>query len=335
MKKFIVSLVAGSLLLTNSVLAKEIVTAENFIRAETDVQFTTYSKYGGFSKFFHLRQPTNINKQRTIRMNRDTLYSFAVIDLNASPVTVNLPKLERFQSLQIINQDHYTWTEYGTGNHTFTREQVGSRYVGLLIRTFVDADSPQDIKIANEIQNQVTVSQNDVGTLELPQWDNESLTAVRTPILALAKTLENATECFGMKNEVKPVKHYLCTALGWGGNPTVDAMYDNVFPEKNDGKTAYTVTIAKDEVPVDAFWSVTVYNKTGFMEKNKYNTYALNDKTAEKNADGSITINFGGDDKAKNFIPTFNGWNYIVRLYKPQDTLINGTYKFPKPTEIK
>ena len=79
------------------------VTVENFIRAETDLYFSTVAlKEGGFGKFEHHREVAPIDAQTIIRMNRDTLYSAAVFDLDAGPVTVTLPDAgKRFMSLQI------------------------------------------------------------------------------------------------------------------------------------------------------------------------------------------------------------------------------------------
>ena len=59
--------------------------------------------------------------------------------------------------------------------------------------------------------------------------------------------------------------------------------------------------------------------------------YSFNDVTAKKDKDGSITIHFGGDPKADNFLPIVPGWNYIVRMYKPGPEVLNGTWKFPGP----
>ena len=65
-------------------------------------------KEGGFGKFDHRREPAPIDNQTVIRLNRDTLYSSAVFDLDAGPVTITLPDAgKRFMSLQIINEDHY------------------------------------------------------------------------------------------------------------------------------------------------------------------------------------------------------------------------------------
>ena len=50
-------------------------------------------------------------------------------------------------------------------------------------------------------------------------------------------------------------------------------------------------------LPVDAFWSVTLYDDKGWMPVNKYNAYSFNNIMAKKKEDGSITIHFGGDSK--------------------------------------
>ena len=97
---------------------------------------------------------------------------------------------------------------------------------------------------------------------------------------------------------------------------------------KNDGETAYSLTVK--DVPVDGFWSITVYGKNGFMMKNDQNAYSYNNVTAKKNADGGITINFGGGPKAINNLPITPGWNYIVRMYQPKQEIIDGFWSFPK-----
>ena len=58
-------------------------------------------------------------------------------------------------------------------------------------------------------------------------------------------------------------------------------------PRKNDGKTIYRLKVK--DVPVDGFWSVSVYNSKGYFEPNRFNAYTLNNITAKPNGDGSIS----------------------------------------------
>jgi hypothetical protein len=139
---------------------------------------------------------------------------------------------------------------------------------------------------------------------------------------------------FGAKSEVDPVRHLLGAASGWGGNPDKDAVYLNIVPKQNDGNTVYRLTVK--DVPVDGFWSVSVYNERGFFEKNEANAYAINNVTAKKNGDGSVTILFGGfDGKTSNCLPVPPGWNYMVRLYRPRKEILDGTWKFPAAQPVR
>jgi hypothetical protein len=105
-------------------------------------------------------------------------------------------------------------------------------------------------------------------------------------------------------------------------------------PKTNDGKTVHRLTVK--DVPVDAFWSVSVYNAEGYFERNELNAYALNSLTATKSSDGSVTIQFGGcDGKVTNCLPVPPGWNYMVRLYRPQATILKGTWRFPEAQPVK
>jgi hypothetical protein len=314
------------------------VTVDNFARAETDTYFAKFVKEGGFAKFHHTRGLAPIDMQSVIRMNRDTLYSTAVFDLGSSPVTVTLPDTgKRFLAVQVINEDHYTQeVVYQSGTHTVTKEKVGTRYVVMLVRIFVNPEDPADLKAVNALQDAIRVEQKQVGKFESPPWDADSLKKVRDALNALAAVnggLDSA-RMFGRKDQVDPVQHLIGTAAGWGGNPPSDAYYVGIVPKNNDGKTAYRLTVK--EVPVDGFWSVSVYNKDGFFEKNARNAYTLNNVTAKPNADGSVTIQFGGcDGDAPNCLPITPGWNYLVRMYRPRKAILDGTWAFPEAQPVK
>jgi hypothetical protein len=89
------------------------VTVEDFVRAETDLFFGNAVKGGGFGKFQHRRAPMGVDDQFVVRGNRDTLYSIAVFDLEAGPVTITMPDAgKRFMSLQVIDEDEYVPNVY-------------------------------------------------------------------------------------------------------------------------------------------------------------------------------------------------------------------------------
>lgn len=314
------------------------VTVENFVRAESDTYFAaTVKGFDAFGKFGHNRQPTPIDKQTVIRMNRDTLYSAAVFDLDAGPVTLTLPDAaKRFLSMQVISQDHHTPTVvYGGGKYTLTRDQVGTRYVITAVRILADPNDPKDLAEVVKLQDAIKVEQpGGPGKFEVPAWDPVSQKKVRDALNVLADTLPDKNRMFGAKGEVDPVRSLLGAASGWGGNPDKDAVYLNVVPTQNDGKTVYRLTVK--DVPVDGFWSVCVYNKDGFFEPNAANAYAVNSVTAKRGEDGSVTIQFGGDpSKTPNCLPTPPGWSYMVRLYRPRKEILDGTWKFPDAQPVK
>ena len=110
------------------------VTVDNFARAEIRPYFGGMLKdSGGIGKFLHRREPASIDNQTVvIRLNRDTLYSAAVFDLDAGPVTITLPDAgKRFMSMQVINEDHYVAGKsiYGRETIPSTKQKVGTRYV--------------------------------------------------------------------------------------------------------------------------------------------------------------------------------------------------------------
>ena len=310
------------------------VTADNYVRAESDFQMRGYiENFDCFGKLYHSRKPYDVNNQVTVRGNRDTLYSFGVFDLT-SPLTITLPETDgRYQSLMVVNQDHSLAAAYSPTTVTLTEDKVGTRFALLTIRTFMDPNDEKDMKAAHRLQDAVKVKQADIGKFEAPNWKKEEVEQMRETINVVAATVTDSSKIFGRKEELDPVYWMLGAALGWGGLPAKAATYVNVFPEKNDGKTAYTLTVK--DVPVDAFWSVTLYDDKGWMPVNEYNAYSFNNVTAKKSEDGSITIHFGGDPAQPNFLPIVTGWNYIVRLYQPKKAILDGSWTFPDPEPVE
>lgn len=315
------------------------VNAASFVRAESDTYIRNMAaQAGGLGVFFHSRTPTPLDKQTVIRMNLDTLYSSAVLDLAAGPATVTVPEVTdgRYVALQVVTQDHLTPMLMHEGTHTLTEENVGTRYAAVLARVFADATDPDDLAKAHAVQDGLKVSQDSTGALDLPDWDKTTLDAARQALLDLgALGTAGLGIQMGKKGEVDPIAHLISTAVGWGLNPPNEAVY--LFPSlsTNDGKIVHTLTMK--DIPVDGFWSVSVYNKAGFFEKNDLNRNAVNNVTGKAAEDGSITIQFGGcsAEGPDNCIPITEGWNYIVRLYRPRAEVVNQTWKLPDATPVK
>lgn len=313
------------------------VTADNFTRAESDLYFSRAVKdAGGPARFAHHREPAQIDNQTVIRMNRDTLYSAAVIDLDAGPVTVTIPDAgQRFISMQVIDEDQYTpAVYYGGGSHTLTKQDIGTRYALAAIRTLVDPNEPKDVTAVHAIQDAMKIDQpGGPGAFQVPNWDLVSQKKVRDALLALATTLPDTKDMFGPKADVDPVRRLIGSASAWGGNPEKDALYLNVVPPKNDGSTIYKLAVR--DVPVDGFWSISLYNAQGYYQKNDQNAYNINNITATKEADGTVAVQFGGcDGKVPNCLPIMPGWNYMVRLYRPRAEVLDGTWTFPTAKEM-
>jgi hypothetical protein len=307
------------------------VTADNFVHAESHMYFSNAVRQGGFGKFHHYRVPMPIDHQDVVRANRDTLYSAAVFDLDAGPVTITLPDSGgRFRSLFAISEGEYVaFVGYDAGSYTLSRDKIGSRYVLAGMRTLVNPEDRDDIAKVCSLQDEVKVSQADPGHFAVPNWDPVSQKTVRDALLTLSATLPDMRHAFGAKSDVDPIRHFIAAASAWGGNPDKEAIYLNVVPPKNDGATVYKLTVK--DVPVDGFWSISVYNAQGYYEKNAQNAYTINNLTAKKNADGTVSVQFGGcDGKVPNCLPITPGWNYMVRLYRPRPEILNGNWRFPE-----
>ena len=314
------------------------VTPDNFNRAETDMYFEKLADEGGLGTFAHHRQLVEIDRQTVIRSNRDTLYSTAVFDLDAAPVTITLPDPgNRFISMQVLDEDQYTHeVVYASGPYYLNRHDLGTRYVLCIVRILVDPSDPADLEVVHQLQDSISVAQAERGHLELPDWDPLSRKKVHDALLQLGATVRGPARAFGSRTEVDPIRHLIGTATGFGGNPRQDAMYVGVVPDKNDGETVYRLVVK--DVPVDGFWSVSVYNAQGYFEPNPYNLYTVNNLTAQRAADGTIVVQFGGErpeDPQINWLPVSPGWNYLVRLYRPRAELLNGHWTFPDAQPIR
>jgi hypothetical protein len=206
---------------------------------------------------------------------------------------------------------------------------IGTRYAIAVVRFLIDFSNKEDVQQVHALQDAIKLSQIRPGTFEVPHWDEASLKKVQAALLQLGTTLSDTRRMFGAdESEVDPVKHLIGSAMLWGGNPEKDALYLPITPARDDGKTVYKLKVG--DVPVDGFWSLTVYNNEGYLQPNQSNAYSVNNITAKKGPDGLVAIQLGGcDGKIQNCLPITQGWNYTVRLFRPRAEVLDGTWAFP------
>jgi hypothetical protein len=306
----------------------EHVNVDNFVRAETSRMFADIQRdAGGVNRLAHNRVPAPIDHQTVIRMNRDTLYSFGIIDISAGATLTIPPHGERYVSAMVVNEDHLINAVFhDPGEHELTMDQLGSPHVMIGVRVLVDPTDQADVAAVAALQDQIELTTRSANPYVGGEYDTASLDETRRALALLARGLTGFDRMFGRRDEVDPVRHLIGTAAGWGGLPTSEAAYIGIDPRLPVGR--YEVTLG--DVPVDGFWSISVYNADGYFEPNEAGVYSVNSVTGVRNADSSITVRFGdhGPD-ALNCIPITEGWNYLVRLYRPRREILDGTWLLP------
>jgi hypothetical protein len=164
------------------------------------------------------------------------------------------------------------------------------------VRTFYNAGDPDDLAKAHAAQDQNRDQRRRPGPFEAPNWDTINSRSRARPSATwgnwalIPPTPSAARKRSGRSITLSPA------GAGWGGLPRTAAYY-RWERRENDGKTPHAVTVK--DVPVDAFWSITVYNADGYLEKNDLGRNSFNNSSAKPNEDGSFTIHFGGDPKER------------------------------------
>jgi hypothetical protein len=136
------------------------------------------------------------------------------------------------------------------------------------------------------------------------------------------------------------LKRAIVSMAGLGANPPEDAVYPLAEADADgqplNGDNDYVLHFNKDELPpVDAFWSVTMYDADGFQVANPINRFAIGDRDAlTYNHDGSLDLYLQhedpGADKQSNWLPAPRGpLGVTMRLYAPQPVVLHGHWAPP------
>jgi len=303
------------------------VTPETYIRAESDRQFGDIAKMaGGLNKFFHFRSPTPLDKQNIVRMNRDTLYSMAIVDTSKG-ATITVPGIpsDRYASVFLVDNDHYCpFVIYSSGTHELPGN---TKYLGIGVRIQVfNPEDADEISIVNKLQDQFIIKANSADPLPGFKWDLQSLQALTTQYEEDGTQYSSYKGMMGPRGKVDEKTRHIAAAAGWGLFPEWDATYLN-YSGNHEYRVCHTATY---QVPENgAFWSITVYGNDGYM---KSDNNIVNSSNVKLNADGRFTVYYGSIEACgdvRNRIDVTEGWNFLMRIYRPGKSVLDGDYKLP------
>jgi len=308
------------------------VTLENYKRAESDLTFGNTIKLGGVNKFVHLPvKPFDLSNQTVVRMNQDTIYSGAVVDVSKG-ATVTLPETDgRYQSVMVVQNDHYVNDVFiGAGTYQI-KSDMDSDFVMVNIRTEINLTDPADAEKVVALQQAVKLDVKGDKVFKQPNYDMDQLVKLRVKLANEAIALDSQNNMQGARGTVDEHLHLLGTAVGWGLLPDANARYIAYAPEDDTG-VCYQATFQVPPFNAPGFFSITMYDAEGWMFNEKA---ILNKNNITFNEDGSFDVTFGecGDD-AKNNLPITKGWNYVMRVYEPKLDQLEA-YKLPTPVKVK
>ena len=307
-----------------------IVTEDSYPTDETSRQMLLTQSRAGINRFSHKRELTPTDDQPVVRMNRDTFYSMAVVNVSEG-ATITLPEVPqgKYISLQPVTEDHRIQPmSYGPG--TFELATHTGTHVYVIIRL----DATFSVAQAAQYQDQFMISAKNETMFSAEPVDPESFERVenalkaKTPmlverdgILALRGGFTAPTdESRGLHDKDK---YQIMAAGGWGGAQWKDNIYEvsGSYPSSDCHQATFT-----DPQNV-AFWSFTVYDKAGFMFSDLAN---VSSDTATPNADGTYTVSFGCGPDAPNNLPTANEsgeFTLAVRHYQPSERVREQGYR--------
>ena len=282
-----------------------IVTQENFAQAYSNMRLGAISNMaGGVNQFVTMPIPSsNPDEQFVVRMNRDTPYSGAVIDMSGGEVYITIPKTDKYVTIQVVDENHETQPMiYGDGRHKITAK---TDYAFVIVRA-----------LEGDIRENLIIEAGSGKPFKVKNWDMESFRAVENiGNIAFSNGYDQSKAYGNPESGQTPYMNYVGAAGGWGGAMVQDNVYQTSKYFPADGCYEVTFPDPKDKY----FWSATVYNGNGRMFNDIANISSEMNPVINK--DGTITLHFGCDGKPNN-IPIVEGnttgkFNVLMRHYGP------------------
>jgi hypothetical protein len=296
-----------------------LVDESNFTVAETDLYMVNHSKDYAVNTFRHSRQMSDVDNQFVVRENQDVMYSHAVVDISEGATLVN-PEWDVYSIIQVIDENQYTiGVVYPGESKTFTTDDVAlGNHLFLNMRTGVRTLDSLGYAEAHEHQDNVKILANSSKPYKAKGFDTKTLDETRTRLKSRMAEATKPEFYFGNKEEVDSLQFLIASAVGIFGLPVADAAYLNTIQPSEEIQKGQCASLTLPVPPIQfdkgGFFSVTTYNKEGWIATDNF---ALNNRQAQANEDGSYTFHFNCPEKFNN-IDVVEGWSILIRLYRPE-----------------
>ncbi|SDR84329.1 Protein of unknown function [Halopseudomonas sabulinigri] len=317
------------------------VTKHNFAFASLDVAMQREVNLGATNTFYHHRKPMELDKQPAVLMNRDTLYSFAVIDASHG-ATISVPEGDgRYFSVHVMQHDHVTDNVYyGAGDYVIDPETV-TNFLVVNIRTQVNPNDPEDIAKANAQQDQYKITfpnGYEPKPFVVIDWNEEQLKALTQEYVNLGDT-RGVSKTMGARGSITQDDINVGAAAATGLLPDQHAWY-SFSTYKVSKETCYSAqySIPGMADPELGFYSMTIYGDDLYL-KTEEGSSLSNHEIQSDEGGNSFTLHFGTPDtcgeNAKNLLiaPTDN-WTLAFRVYMPDQSVQDNQYALPDPKPV-
>lgn len=288
----------------------------NYQEAEVARNFTKWAKNGANNKLMHMTTVTPSGPAPTVRMNRDSLYSAAILDTSSGTASITLPAGGLYQSVLMIDTEGYARNFIlEPGTHMVATD---TKFVWVLVRTGLE----KGVEEARRMQSLVTVQGMGNDTYSAVAYDQESLHKLTRVLVDEAITDDNGDLYYGnYPGQVDETRRLRSTAAGFGGMNGTN-MYK--FVEAIDNNVCMQSTFPDPRA--DEFFSFTLYDTSGFLMDG--NTI-INSRDMTANQDGTYTVSINCSGDAINNISApaeVESIGYAWRVYGASEEVENRSW---------